>query len=124
MYPLEPKVAPLVYQMKRSGLFEPCWSCEGHESASGQMQKPPTVWFYCSTTALRLLSGGLAKLRLNAPWRIAVTYSDHDNPEPTFALEPQTEGRTLAELQADLAAIAAALPELIRQEARALQAAF
>lgn len=124
MFPLEPRVAPLVFAMKRTGLLEPCWSCEGHAGPDGVLTKPPAVWFYCeATTHLRLLYAGIAKLRLNAPWRIAITYSDPNNPEPTFALEPLlgAPAPTLAQLQADIGAIAQALPDLMRNEASALR---
>lgn len=120
-FPIEPLIAPLVYEMKRSACFDPCWSCEGHADASGAMTKPPTVWFYCEQPAhLRLLAGGLAKVRLHAPWRVVLTHSDADNPEPTFALEAAPGCATLAQLQSDAAAIARALPDMLREEARAL----
>lgn len=121
-FPVEPLVAPLVFEMKRSGLFDPCWSCEGHNSPGGALHKAPTVWFYASLTSLRLFAGGLAKLRLHAPWRLALTHSDSDNPLPTFAIEAPREGYALAQLQADIAAIARALPGMLKDEARALQA--
>ncbi|MEZ5994547.1 MAG: hypothetical protein R3C25_02235 [Hyphomonadaceae bacterium] len=122
VFPVEPLIAPLVYEMKRTGFFEPCWSCEGHAGTDGRITKMPAVWFYCEGMAsLRLLAGALSKLRLNARWRVALTYSDTDNPEPTFALEPADAGSvTLAALQADATAIARALPEIFRAEARML----
>jgi hypothetical protein len=120
-YPIEPMIAPLVYEMKRSRYFDPCWSCEGHEDANGALTKAPTVWFYCERpTHLRLLAGMLTKLRLRAAWRIALTHSDRDNPEPTFALEATDTAHTLATLQADINVIARAIPEMLREEARAL----
>lgn len=121
-FPIEPLIAPLVYEMKRSGCFDPCWSCEGHNGPDGILHKAPTIWFYCTLAHLRLLAGGLAKLRLNAPWRIVVTHSDPDNPEPTFALEAPNEGFSLEQLQLDTASIARALPELLKSEATPLLA--
>lgn len=119
-FPIEPLIAPLVYEMKRSGAFEPCWSCEGHNGADGALLKAPTVWFYCAPSYLRLLAGGLARLRLHAPWRVVITHSDTDNPEPTFALEAPREGFTLTQLQADTGVIARALPDMLKSEARVL----
>jgi hypothetical protein len=120
-FPIELLIAPLVFEMKRTGFFEPCWSCEGHAGADGGVLKAPAVWFYCAEGApLRLLAGGLSRLRLHASWRVTLTHSDNDNPEPTFALEPTRDGHTLAQLQADASAIARAMPELLRSEARAL----
>ena len=43
-------------------------------------------------------------------WRVAVTYSDADNPDTTFSLEPEAAaGIELAALQADARAIAEGL---------------
>ena len=128
VYPIEPAVTPLVYEMTRSGVFHPCWSCEGHLGSDGAIQKMPRVWFYCdSLVHVRLLANGLTRLRhggrLSVDWRIAVTYSDHDNPETTFSLEPcpgESEAPSLDALQRDLGEIARALHDLVREEARAL----
>lgn len=121
-FPIEPLIAPLVYEMKRSGCFEPCWSCEGHNGPDGALLKAPTIWFYCTLPYLRLLAGGLVKLRLHAPWRIVVTHSDADNPEPTFALEAPRDGFSLEQLQMDVAQLARAFPDMIKSEAQALLA--
>ncbi len=121
-FPIEPLIAPLVYEMKRSGFFEPCWSCEGHSGPDGALFKSPTVWFYCTPGHLRLLAGGLGRLRLHARWRVVITHSDTDNPEPTFALEAPREGASLSQLQMDVAHIASALPEMLKSEANTLLA--
>ncbi len=34
-HPIEPGIQPLVFAMKRLGVFTPCWSCEGHLPADG-----------------------------------------------------------------------------------------
>lgn len=124
-YPIEPAIAPLVFEMKRLGLFEPCWSCGGHAGPQGEVWKTPAVWFYVSAlTHVRLLAGGLAKLeaagRLSAHWRIAITFSDPDNARPTFSLEPALCTLTLEQLQRDVYEIASALPDLIVSEGKAL----
>lgn len=115
--------------MKSLGLFEPCWSCEGHRGPQGEVWRPPTVWFYVSALAhVRLLSGGLAKLeaarRLSVPWRVVVTFSDPDNPQTTFALEPEiaSAAPTLEQLQRDTYEIASALRDLMASEGRSLLA--
>jgi hypothetical protein len=92
-YPIEPGVVGLVFEMKRLGVFTPCWSCEGHPQPDGTPHKLPQVWFYSdSLLHVRLLAAGVSKLkrdgRLSTPWQVAVTYSDPENPETTFALEP------------------------------------
>lgn len=123
-HPIEPAMAPLVFEMKRLGVFDTCWSCEGHAAADGSLWKTPSLWFYArSQTHLRLLAAGLATLsfegRLAARWRIVVTHSEHDNPDTMFALEPALEAGSpaLGALQADLRQIATALPRMIREEA-------
>ena len=128
-FPIETLIAPLVFEMKRLGLFEPCWSCEGHARPDGAMHKSPSVWFYAKAMVhVRLLADGLVKLhgagRLHTPWRVTVTFSDPNNPDTTFALEPALSAEApvkLAQLQSDIAEIARALPDLMRTQARALR---
>lgn len=128
-YPIEPGITPLVYEMKRLGLFRPCWSCEGHLRPDRSLWKLPSVWFYCeSTVHVRLLSQGLSNLKtareLSAPWHVAVTFSDADNPETTFALEPSRAGTdklSLPALQKDAGVIARALNRMMNDEGRTLQ---
>lgn len=130
-HPIEPAIVALTYEMKRTGLFVPCWSCEGHLHPDGSLFKLPGLWFYCDdVVALRLLAKGLSDLklggRLSARWQISITYSDPDNPETTFALEPAPAGERmppLGELQRDLAEIARTLEYLVRAGARDLERA-
>lgn len=127
-YPIEPAILPLVFAMKRLGLFEPCWSCEGHLGPDGALWKLPRVWFYCeSTVRLRLLSDLLDDLersdRLTAHWQVVVTFSDADNPHTTFSLEPvppSASGALLPALQDDVRVIADALATMIAARARKL----
>ncbi len=127
--PIEPGITPLVFEMKRLGLFTPCWSCEGHPRSDGSLWKLPAVWFYCeSLVHVRLLSQGLANLRatrvLSAPWHVVVTFSDPDNPKTTFSLEPSWRGDdelSLSALQKDAIEIARALNRMMNDEGRALQ---
>lgn len=126
--PIEPAIMPLVFQMKRLGLFQPCWSCEGHLRTDGSLWEPPKVRFTCeSTVHLRLLSSGLGALagegQLAAPWRVVVTDSDPTDPRTTFSLEPdasRAEGVALAELQEDVAEIARSLQDMMAAQAQAL----
>lgn len=126
-FPIETGITPLVFEMKRSGFFEPCWSCEGHAKPDGTLWKAPTVWFYAQASAhVRLLASGLANAshRLSTPWRVVVTYSDPDNPETTYALEPAATldgSPSLTALQGDAGAIALALRAWVKEEARGLQ---
>ena len=74
-HPLESRIAPLVYEIKRLEVFDPCWSCAGHDGADGALWKIPRVWFYCrSVVHLRVLADALKELhldrRLSVPWRV------------------------------------------------------
>ena len=106
--PVEPLVAPLVFELKKLGVFYPCWSCEGHEDQNGQVRNIPRVWFYAdSVVHIRGLAEAINGLRnagrLAARWQIVLTHSDADNPDTTFSLEPEpaTED-SLHSLQNDL----------------------
>jgi len=131
-HPIEPLIAPLVFEMKRTGFFEPCWSCEGHNAPDGSLQKPPRVWFNCSSMVhVRLLANSIASMSANKvlrhPWHLVVTFSDADNPETTFSLEPKlAEGQLppLAELQSDVSVLVRSLQFSMRDEARSLQTAL
>lgn len=124
-HPIEPRITPLVFEMKRLLYFQPCWSCEGHTDREGNIHKLPAVWFYCkSTIHLRLLNDAIKELefcgRLIARWQISVTYSDPDNPETTYALMPAAplaDEIELVHLQADIMAIAGGLHEIFRSQA-------
>jgi hypothetical protein len=114
--PLEPLIAPLTFELKRLGVFYPCWSCEGHNDQAGQLWKLPRVWFYASSVVhIRALGEALDCLlmekRVSARWRVVLTHSDGDNPDTTFSLEPEPggDGQRLADLQADARAIAEGL---------------
>lgn len=128
-YPVEGAAVPLVFEMRRLGIFRPCWSCEGHLDPSGKLWKLPAVWFYCdSFVHVRLLGAGLARLstagKLKAKWQVVVTFSDPDNIETTFSLEPREPlppGIGLKELRADIAAIARELQALMNDQARGLK---
>ena len=123
-YPLEGKIAPLVYELSRLQVFQPCWSCEGHESSTGNLWKLPQVWFYAQAEIqVRLLSDCLRTLaghhRIHTEWEISITRSAPDDPETTFCLKPvPSDGQTLSELQHDITILARDIPDIIRNEAR------
>lgn len=110
--PVEPLVAPLVFELKKLDVFYPCWSCEGHTDNSGNLWKIPRVWFYAdSVVHIRSLAEAVDRLfnarRLSARWNVSVTYSDPANPDTTFSLEPEpTADKSLAALQGDLRVMA------------------
>lgn len=112
-FPVEPKIAPLVFELKRLGVFFPCWSCEGHNDVSGtKLWKLPRVWFYAdSVVHLRLLSDAVNEMSvqglLSTKWQVVVTFSDDSNADTAFSLEPGADAGEvgLDKLQADIAVI-------------------
>lgn len=114
--PVEPLVAPLVFEIKKLGVFYPCWSCEGHADQAGHTFKIPRVWFYSdSVVHIRALTDAVSRLflerRLAVRWNVTLTYSDPANPDTTFSLEPESAEASLSELQGDLRVLATELPQ-------------
>jgi hypothetical protein len=110
--PVEPLVAPLVFELKKLGVFHPCWSCEGHPDRDGGLWKIPCIWF-CADSAVHIrgLAEAVGRLfnarRLSSPWQIVLTYSDAHNPDTTFSLQPDPGPETsLSSLQGDLRVLA------------------
>ena len=131
-YPIEPAILTLVFEMKRLGLFTPCWSCEGHLGRDGSLWKQPRVWFYCnSTTHVRLLADGLKNLeidkKLSTRWQVVVTFSEADNPTTAFSIEPALSSDStmhLAALQRDVTVIARSLETMMTGGAADLKQAM
>ncbi|MCG8360505.1 MAG: hypothetical protein MI920_33495 [Kiloniellales bacterium] len=126
-HPIEDRIAPLVFVLKQLAVFEPCWSCEGHNDGSGQLWKSPQIWFYARAEVYaRLLADCLTDLTfrnlLSARWQVAVLQSDPNNPATTFALQPAfiEELPTLSTLQADIDGLVAQLPARYRERAAKL----
>ena len=127
-FPIENKIAPLAFELKRLKVFRPCWSCEGHNDNAGKMWKVPRIWFYCdSVVYVRLLSDGLRELeieeRLEVSWLVRVTFSDNDNPLTSFAMEPETGNVSytpLASFQKDIETITECIYDRMTEKAKAL----
>jgi len=124
-FPIEELIAPLAFELKRLGVFEPCWSCEGHKDRNGDLWKVPRVWFYCdSVVHVRILSSVLKDMdiedRLEVPWQVRVTFSDDNNPGTAFSLRPDTAENsnvTLEQLQRDIRAITEGLHDRVMEKA-------
>ena len=107
-YPIEEKIAALVYELGRIGVFQPCWSCEGHLDSNGVLWKLPQIWFYADADLhVRLLADCLRMMAANritaAEWEIALTRSALDDPETTYCLKPVIQkDTTLPLLQSDI----------------------
>ncbi len=127
-FPIENKIAPLAFELKRLEVFKPCWSCEGHNDKTGQLWKIPRLWFYCdSVVYVRLLSDVLKDLeiedRLETPWQVRVTFSDKGNPSTAFALEPEASAGVqprLETLQGDVLTITECVYERMMEKASSL----
>lgn len=127
-YPIESGILPLVFAMKRLRVFEPCWSCEGHLRPDGSLWKLPMVWFYTrSLLYLRLLADSLHQLKgagqIKAPWQVVVSFSDPDNPETTFSIQPAIEhgaSITLSEFWHDVRQIAGSLEAAIMERSSSI----
>lgn len=65
----------------------------------------------------------LMEKRVSARWRVVLTYSDADNPDTTFSVEPEPSGdrQPLSDLQADARAIAEGLDAHFRAACERLQ---
>ena len=129
-FPIESGIAPLVFELEQLGVFEPCWSCEGHNDASGALWKIPRVWFYCdSVVQVRLLSDVLKNLKIDemtiAPWQVRLTFSNEDNPLTTFSIRPDigpNDSYALEKLQGDIRAITQFLRPMMLKGASQLAA--
>ncbi len=127
-HPLEPGITALVFELKRLNVYYPCWSCEGHESPDRGLWRIPRVWFYCrSVVHVRLLSDGVKELFIRkitgARWQVVVTFSEVDNPDTMFSLEPVVRkggSPRLSDLQNDAVAIAERLHSLVTGRATVL----
>ncbi len=128
-HPIEEGIAPLAFEMQRLGVFEPCWSCEGHNGLDGELWKRPAVWFYCDDlTHLRLLADVVENLYANDKlvfhWSVHITYTDKLYPEAIFALEPErrrVRDVKLEDLRADVQALADNLHGMYHEHAGQLR---
>jgi len=127
-YPIEPLIAPLAFELKKLGVFEPCWSCEGHNDQQQRLQKLPAVWFYAhSVTHVRVLSDSVRDMfcdrRLSSPWQVKLCFSDPNNVNTTFSLDPAAHNAelTLVSLQNDVAKIAEELEGRVIKKAATLK---
>lgn len=108
-HPIESNAVKIVFELRQLGLFEPCWSCEGHLDPSGQIYRLPQVSFYCANPMYVVILHEHVDLlhyskHLHAFWHIAMT-SLGQKMGVTYLLEPLLKEDTpisLDELQEDL----------------------
>ncbi len=128
-HPIEEGIAPLAFELKRLGVFWPCWSCEGHLAPDGSLLKKPGVWFYAESVChLRILGECVSEMfyarKLTTPWNLSLGYSDTDNPETTVVLAPDCDTNTasLSFLHKDVNQIATNLENYVLRKIKNLRA--
>ena len=82
-FPIEDRIAPLVYAFHRLKQCPPCWSCEGHLGPDGNLKRLPAVWFYAGSQVFAGMIGEYVsalriKRNLGTPWRVIVAVMDPD----------------------------------------------
>jgi hypothetical protein len=127
-FPIEERIAPLVYAFHSLYQCPPCWSCEGHLGLDGKLQRLPAVWFYASSQVFvgmigDYVSGMWVKRKLSTPWRVVVARTDLDSAEPAYSLEPDLRGNqsiALSQLQDDVDVLAGGLVDDMKSRTRTL----
>lgn len=119
-FPIEAGILPLVFALSEVPAISPCWSCEGHLDAQGQLHRLPSVWFTCHALAYpsllaEALSALSAKRVLKHNWQIAAVHCGSAL-EPVFAIEPRVGGTDagLDALHADIQALSARLRDRLQ----------
>lgn len=127
-FPLEPKVVPLVYELRKTRVIQPCWSCEGHIGHDGKLWKLPQICFYSAspvyaTLLVNYLSLLQHKKKLTHEWIIVVSSFSNKANSLTYTIEPKLSPDIsihLGSMQADLIIIADNLAENIKREAMSM----
>lgn len=123
-YPIEPRILPLVFELNALKVVQPCWSCEGHNGATEEVEKLPSVWFYADDIVYaELLNTYLiesyARRLTHVPWIVTLSPGPEDT---AFSCRPDIWGRsanaTLKDLQSDAFALAKEVREQTRRLAR------
>ena len=123
-HPIENAIAPLVFELKATRVFEPVWSCEGHTDRHGGTHRKPSVWFCCERLPhARFLADAVSSLRieakLSADWRVSLCSPGHKSEHTIFSLEADAEtALPLTGLQRDAASLARHLRPRVAEMAR------
>jgi len=126
-YPIEPKVTPLVFELKATRVMQTCWPCEGHMSPEGELWKVPQVSFYSPSAIYpKLLLNHINQLKMHKKiaYDWVVVLSDYGQTwGVTYTIEPKLDSAKpprLGLLQNDLLVISDNLSNSIKNEARKL----
>ena len=115
-HPIEPHVLRVTFELSKLGLFQPCWSCEGHLDNQGNIYRLPQINFFCANAVYALMLHEHVDLlhhggHLHARWQIALT-SLGQKLGVVYVLQPtvaKDNDAKLNELQDDLHVIGADL---------------
>ncbi|MCH8134586.1 MAG: hypothetical protein IIB77_01240 [Proteobacteria bacterium] len=121
-YPIEEKIAPLVFGFNCLRVCRPYWSCEGHQHGAERISKVPQVWFYASSLMYpKLIAEYLARLQTRKAiynsWQVCVTYAE-ENLQAGFSIRPDMvfigDETGLESMQRDVQIIAESLVAGVR----------
>lgn len=125
-HPIEPHVIEITFELSKLGLFQPCWSCEGHLDQLGNIYRLPQINFYCAKPVYAaLLNEHVALLhhsdRLHTRWHVGLGNLGQVL-GVVYALEPVAEECPSVPLEAlheDLHTIGNRLAEKLRMVSEA-----
>jgi len=113
-FPIEPGIAPLVFEFYALRSCHPGWSCEGHEHEIRGLIRPPQLWFFTTSAIYPRLIGEYAhnlfmKKKLNSLWEISLGFAPSESPYTSFTFKPCLSGEeniTLPVMQQDALTLA------------------
>lgn len=127
LYPIEPRIVPLVYELNALRVVEPCWSCEGHAPQLGKPMKLPQVWFTSPSPKyadllMQHIGDLYAKKKLAYSWIVALNPYNPGGDAVTYVVRPDlarvSGDPKLDMLQLDLQTIAKELRTILCALAR------
>lgn len=91
-YPIEEKIAPLVFGFNCLRVCRPYWSCEGHQHDAERISKVPQVWFYANSLMYpKLIAEYVTRLQARKEiynsWQVCVTYAE-ESLQAGFSIRP------------------------------------
>lgn len=109
-WPIEPGIVPLVYALYSLRLITPCWSCEGHLSAGGEINKLPKVWFYAASDFYpKMIAQVIGQLqahhKIGDSWEVRVLPFSQSMFSTTYSIEAHPSEATLPKLHSDIRVI-------------------
>jgi len=120
-FEIESAILPLVFALNSTGVFQSCWSCEGHD-VEHQPRSAPSTWFYCEDFIFaELLTDHIyslsVKKALHLPWQVELLGNLGRLDVPVLQLKPQFERVPidLSQAQKDVRVLAEGLVTGLRE---------